>query len=86
MTCKLRPVVKLVSDIGALGFDLQHHDDANIVEAVRILRTVNPEMFDWLSRILASPDRPCVCLVDDGLVQEWVQKARAVARSKGIKA
>lgn len=25
----------------------------------------------------------CVCCVDDGLVQEWVSKARAVAKSKG---
>jgi hypothetical protein len=26
----------------------------------------------------------CVCHIDDGLVQEWVSKARAVARSKGF--
>lgn len=26
----------------------------------------------------------CVCDVEDGLVQEWVQKARSVARSKGL--
>ncbi len=25
----------------------------------------------------------CVCRIDDGLVQEWVSKARAVAKSKG---
>jgi len=28
---------------------------------------------------------PCVCCVNDGLVREWVQKARAVAREKGYK-
>lgn len=26
----------------------------------------------------------CVCTVDDGLVQEWVSKARVVARGKGF--
>jgi hypothetical protein len=26
----------------------------------------------------------CVCTVDDGLVQEWISKARAVARAKGF--
>jgi hypothetical protein len=29
-------------------------------------------------------DLPCVCHIDDGLVQEWVAKARAVAKSKGL--
>jgi hypothetical protein len=27
----------------------------------------------------------CVCQIDDGMVREWVQKARAVAESKGYK-
>jgi hypothetical protein len=26
----------------------------------------------------------CVCTIDDGLVREWVQKARAVAKMKGF--
>lgn len=30
-----------------------------------------------------SAQSQCVCTVDDGLVREWVQKARAVAKSKG---
>jgi len=28
-------------------------------------------------------EKPCVCHVQDGLVQEWISKARAVAKSKG---
>lgn len=68
MARKLRPAVEIVSDIGALGFDLQHHTDGQIAEAVTVLRTVNPEMFDWLSRILAQP--PSTSAVDpvDGIV------------------
>ena len=31
----------------------------------------------------ARPAPACVCQCDDGLVQEWVSKARAVARQKG---
>lgn len=53
MTRRLKPAVELVSDIGAKAFDLQHHSDADIREAVKFLRTVNPEMFDWLVRILS---------------------------------
>lgn len=57
---KLRPVLAIVSDIGALGFDLQHHSDEQIAYAVAVLRTVNPEMFRWLSRALAEPaSSPC---------------------------
>jgi hypothetical protein len=46
-----------VSDIGSKGFDLQHHSDAEIAEAVRLLRDVNGPMFDWLVRVLAAPDQ-----------------------------
>lgn len=53
MTRKLRPAAELVSAIGSLGFDLQHHSDEQITAAVSLLRTVNPEMFDWLSKLLA---------------------------------
>lgn len=52
---KLRTAVELVSDIGSIGFDLQHHSKEQIAGAVAILRTVNPEMFEWLGRALASP-------------------------------
>lgn len=50
---RLRLALDIVSDIGSLGFDLQHHSDEQIAEAVRILRTVNPEMFDWIVKQLA---------------------------------
>lgn len=57
MTRKLRPAVAIVSDIGSLGFDLQHHSDEQIAAAVALLRTVNPELFSWLVRALAEAPR-----------------------------
>ncbi len=53
---RLRNALELVSDIGALGFDLQHHHEDAIREAVKVLYTVNPEMFRWLSRVLREPE------------------------------
>ena len=49
--------------------------------------------FRWPAAPVSSSARPdrqtvepiCVCQVDDGLVQGWVSKARAVAISKGFK-
>ncbi len=55
MTRKLRPALELVSAIGSLGFDLQHHSDTDIADAVELLRKVNPEMFDFIWRVLAAP-------------------------------
>lgn len=52
---KLRPALDLVSDIGCLGFDLQHHSERDIALAVELLRKSNPDMFDWLVRVLAAP-------------------------------
>lgn len=50
---RLRPAAEIVSDIGSLGFDLQHHSDTEIAAAVAFLRRqVNPEMFDWLVKVL----------------------------------
>lgn len=57
MARRLRDAAELVSDIGSLGFDLQHHSDEEIAEAVAFLRKVNPEMFDWLVKILAGNER-----------------------------
>lgn len=53
MTRRLRPALDIVSDIGSLGFDLQHHDAASIAHAVAVLRTVNPDMFAWLVKALS---------------------------------
>lgn len=59
MSRRLRPAVEIVSDIGSLGFDLQHYSDEQIAEAVKVLRTVNTEMFDWLCKVLAAgKERP----------------------------
>lgn len=59
---RLRAALELVSDIGSLGFDLQHHSEVDIMEAVKLLRTVNPELFTWLVRMLGEPTS--VCAVD----------------------
>lgn len=58
MARRLRSAIEIVSDIGALGFDLQHHTEEQIAEAVKVLRTVNPEMFDWLVKSLQPPTEP----------------------------
>lgn len=52
---RLRPALDLVSAIGSLAFDLQHHDDAEIQTAVRYLRAVNAPLFDWLVDRLREP-------------------------------
>jgi len=36
------------------------------------------------TRYSAQGDNRCVCQIEDGLVQEWVFKARAVAKNKGL--
>lgn len=50
---RLRDPVEIVSDIGALAYDLQHHGDEEIAQAVEVLRRVNGPMFDWLVVTLA---------------------------------
>ena len=52
MTRRVRDAVELVSDIGGKAFDLQHRPDAEIREAVAVLRSVNGPMFDWLVSVL----------------------------------
>lgn len=49
--------IELVSDIGSKAFDLQHHSDEEIAEAVALLRDVNAPMFDWLIRVLSGATR-----------------------------
>lgn len=53
MTRRFKSAIELVSDIGAKGFDLQHHSESDIAEAVTFLRHVNGPMFDWLVRVLS---------------------------------
>lgn len=51
-------------------------------------RTTTGEETPCALRAVRSPQRQdrheCVCQVEDGLVQEWVSKARAVAKQKGF--
>jgi hypothetical protein len=35
----------------------------------------------WLLEIVGTP---CLCLEDDPLVREWMQKVREVARARGV--
>lgn len=53
MARKLRPAISIISDIGCLGFDLQHYSDHDILVAMTFMRTANPEMFDFLAKVLA---------------------------------
>lgn len=73
----LRPAAELVSDIGSLGFDLQHHSTADIADAVTFLRTVNPEMFDWLSRLLGAPRTLAAVDPVDGTGQEGATREKS---------
>jgi hypothetical protein len=58
VTRRLRPALEILSDIGSLGFDLQHHDDATIKRDFEYLKQVNPEMFAWLARVMVGqPER-----------------------------
>ena len=52
MSRRNRSAVEIVSQIGSLGFDLQYHSDADIAEAVALLRSVNGSMFEWLLAVL----------------------------------
>jgi hypothetical protein len=49
---QLKTAVEIVSDIGSKAFDLQHHDEREIIAAVALLRHVNGPMFDWLTQML----------------------------------
>jgi hypothetical protein len=55
MARKLKPAIELLSNIGSLGFDLQHHSDADIAEAMAFMRQANGPMFDYLAERLAPP-------------------------------
>jgi hypothetical protein len=56
MAKQLKPAIAIVSDIGSKAFDLQHHSEREIQEAVKILREVNGPMFDWLVQVLSGKD------------------------------
>jgi hypothetical protein len=58
-------------------------DGAADVEAIAY-RTCANELEAALPASSEGAHGQCVCTVDDGLVQEWISKARAVARAKGF--
>lgn len=45
---KSKSAIELASDIGAKAYDLMQYDDAAVRGALRVLVTVNPEVFAWL--------------------------------------
>jgi hypothetical protein len=50
-------------------------------EDARVIRTAAHH----LQAFLSDPEPACeLCSIEDGLVREWLSKARAVARSKGL--
>lgn len=53
MVRRFKSPVELVSDIGCKAYDLQHHDERDIAEAVALVRQVNAPMFDWLVQVLS---------------------------------
>lgn len=48
-----KTALEIISDIGCKGFVLQYYTEAEIAEAMRFMRQANPQMFDWLSRVMA---------------------------------
>lgn len=58
MTRKLKSAVELVSDIGSKAFDLQHHSERDIAEAVACLKHINGPMFAWLIAVLSTGAPP----------------------------
>lgn len=57
MPRKRKMAIELLSQIGTLGYDLQFHHQAEIAEAMKFMRTANPELFDWLAKVLAEQGR-----------------------------
>lgn len=61
---RLRPAIEIISDIGSLGYDLQHHAEPDIAAAMTFIRQANPEMFDWLAKVLDVTKKCRHCGVD----------------------
>jgi len=51
---RLQSPRELLVDIGALGFDLRQHTEADIADALDFLWTVNPTLFEWLAQTLSA--------------------------------
>jgi hypothetical protein len=53
-------------------------------ERSSLLNWFSQKLEAGISAVPVSPQAHCVCEVDDGYVQEWVERARAAARMKGF--
>lgn len=52
MPRKTKMAIELLGSIGSLGLDLQKHDEAEIAEAMKLMRHSNAALFNFLSRVL----------------------------------
>jgi hypothetical protein len=83
--CMTKPTV---DEVEAMAVELikeaAEYDDSYMAEiaiaAAAMLRSLSVDAAQPASEPVI-----CVCQIDDGMVREWVQKARAVAESKGYK-
>ena len=50
--------IEHLSDIGRAAFHLQAFTEAERVEAMRFMRTANPELFEFLVRVLTADLEP----------------------------
>lgn len=55
---KQRTALELASAIGSASFDLHQHGDGAARGALRLLWTVNPELFEWLRDRLVESTTP----------------------------
>lgn len=46
--------IEYLSDIGKAGFELQRFTDAELVEAMKFMRVVNPELFTFIGNVIAA--------------------------------
>lgn len=44
--------IEYLSDIGKAGFELQHFSDAELADAMKFMRAVNPELFDFIGKVI----------------------------------
>lgn len=87
-----RNALDIVSDIGVIAFDLQRHTTEEIKDAVALLRTANPQLFDWLIVALGGTDMEAVKLAvqakiraeaECGALQATLATVRALCENAG---
>ena len=68
------------------GCDTQHGGsrcECDVAWQIERLHKLARQVFEAGAAQERARHASCVCCIEDGLVQEWVSKARAVAKSKG---